>query len=60
LYREWGPLQSSTPLRDTLYTGVGVTAVISKNWDTSFFYNAAAGNPNMVSQNIFWSIGMKF
>ncbi|MFZ4116280.1 MAG: autotransporter outer membrane beta-barrel domain-containing protein, partial [Chthoniobacterales bacterium] len=51
---------SSTPLRDTLYTGVGFTAAISKNWDTSFFYNAAAGNPNMVSQNIFWGVGIKF
>lgn len=51
---------SSTPLRDTLYTGVGFTVEYRRNWHTGFFYNAAAGNQNMVSQNIFWSLGMKF
>ena len=51
---------SSTPLRDTLYTGIGVTVEFAKKWNTSFFYNAAAGNNNLESQNIFWSIGAKF
>jgi len=51
---------SSAPLRDTLYTGVGFTVDFSKKWNSSLFYNAAAGNVDMVSQNIFWSIGMKF
>lgn len=51
---------SSAPLRDTLYTGVGVTLEYKKNWNTAFFYNAAAGNNDLVSQNIFWSVGAKF
>ena len=51
---------SSSPLRDTLYTGVGVTLEYKKNWNTAFFYNAAAGNNDLVSQNIFWSVGAKF
>jgi hypothetical protein len=51
---------SSAPLRDTLYTGIGVTLEFAKRWDTSFFYNAAAGNQDLMSQNIFWSLGVKF
>ena len=51
---------SATPIRDFLYTGVGVTVEIGKRWNTSFFYNAAAGNQDLVSQNIFWSAGVKF
>jgi len=51
---------SAAPLRDTLYTGVGVTLEFKKNWNTAFFYNAAAGNSDLVSQNIFWSAGVKF
>jgi len=51
---------SSAPLRDTLYTGVGVTLEFNKRWNTAFFYNAAAGNNDLVSQNIFWSAGVKF
>ena len=51
---------SATPLRDTLYTGVGVTLEYKKTWNTAFFYNAAAGNSDLVSQNIFWSVGAKF
>jgi autotransporter-associated beta strand protein len=51
---------SSAPLRDTLYTGVGVTLEYKKRWNTAFFYNAAAGNSDLVSQNIFWSLGCKF
>ena len=51
---------SATPNRDTLYTGVGVTLEYGKKWNTAFFYNAAAGNQNITSQNIFWSAGVKF
>ena len=51
---------SSTPLRDTLYTGIGVTLEFKKRWNTAFFYNAAAGNSDLISQNIFWSAGVKF
>jgi autotransporter-associated beta strand protein len=51
---------SSTGIRDYLYTGVGVTVEFSKRWNTSLFYNAVAGNNNLTSQNIFWSLGLKF
>jgi hypothetical protein len=33
---------------------------IGKRWNTALFYNASAGNQNLVSQNIFWSAGVKF
>jgi hypothetical protein len=32
----------------------------AKKWNTSLFYNASAGNSDLVSQNIFWSAGFKF
>ena len=51
---------SATPIRDFLYSGVGFTVEFAKRWNTSFFYNAAAGNSDLVSQNIFLSAGVKF
>jgi len=52
--------ESNTPLRDFLYTGIGVTIEFKQRWNTSIFYNAAAGNSDLQSQNVFWSLGMKF
>ena len=51
---------SSAPLRDFLYAGLGVTLEFKERWFTSIFYNAAAGNSDLQSQNIFWSFGCKF
>ena len=51
---------SDTGIRDYLYTGVGFTVELGKKWNTSFFYNAAAGNSDLTSQNIFWSAGIMF
>jgi hypothetical protein len=51
---------SAAPIRAFLYTGVGFTVEFAKNWNTSFFYNAAAGNNDLTSQSIFWSAGLKF
>ena len=51
---------SSTGIRDYLYTGLGFTVEFAKRWNTSLFYNAVAGNNNLTSQNIFWSLGVKF
>jgi len=51
---------SATGIRDYLYTGVGFTVELGRRWNTAFFYNAAAGNSYLVSQNIFWSAGVKF
>jgi outer membrane autotransporter protein len=51
---------SSTPIRDFLYTGIGFSVELLNKWTTSFFYNAAAGNSDLQSQNIFLSFGAKF
>ena len=51
---------SAAPIRDTLYTGVGFTVEFAKRWNTSLFYNAAAGNADTRSENIFWSAGVRF
>ena len=51
---------SNAPLRDFLYTGIGVTMEFKKRWFTSIFYNASAGNNDLTSQNIFWGMGVKF
>ncbi|MBX9577981.1 MAG: autotransporter domain-containing protein, partial [Chthoniobacterales bacterium] len=51
---------STTPLRDSLYTGVGFTVNLDKKYDASFFYNASACNPSIMSQNFFVSLGTKF
>ena len=51
---------SSTPIRDWLYTGVGFTVAVGARWNASLFYNAAAGNQNLVSENVFASVGVNF
>ena len=51
---------SSAPIRDTLYTGVGFTVEYANRWNASVFYNASAGNSDLVSQNVFLSLGTKF
>jgi hypothetical protein len=49
-----------TPLRDTFYTGIGFTAKLGSRWNSSVFYNAAAGNRDLVSQNVFLALGANF
>ncbi len=51
---------SATGIRDYLYTGVGFTVEFAKRWNSSLFYNASAGNADLVSQNVFWSAGVTF
>jgi autotransporter-associated beta strand protein len=51
---------SNAPLRDFLYTGIGFTVQFKQIWNASIFYNAAAGNKDLQSQNIFFSLGFKF
>ncbi len=51
---------STTPTRNTFFTGIGVTLNLAKKYDASFFYNASACNPSLVSQNFFLSLGMNF
>lgn len=51
---------TTTPQRDFFYAGAGIGAVLDDKWEASFFYNAAAGNQDLVSHNLFLSIGVKF
>ena len=51
---------TTTPNRDSLYTGIGFTVNFAKKYDASFFYNASAGNNDLVSQNFFASLGTRF
>jgi autotransporter-associated beta strand protein len=51
---------SAAPLRDSVYSGIGVTLEYRDRWHTGFFYNAAFGNNDLTSQNFFWSLGLKF
>ncbi|MFI0348457.1 MAG: autotransporter outer membrane beta-barrel domain-containing protein, partial [Chthoniobacterales bacterium] len=51
---------TTAPLRDSVYTGVGFTVNFAKKYDASFFYNTTSGNSNLMSQNIFTSLGVKF
>ena len=51
---------TQTPLRDTFYTGIGFTAKLGSRWNSSLFYNTAAGNRDLVSQNIFLALGANF
>jgi uncharacterized protein YhjY with autotransporter beta-barrel domain len=52
--------QSSAPIRDSLYAGVGFTINLADKWNASLFYNASAGNADLSSQNVFLSIGRNF
>lgn len=46
--------------RDAFYTGVGVTAAYKKRYTASIFYNCYACNQDLISQNIFLSLGVNF
>jgi hypothetical protein len=50
----------NTEWPDALYTGVGVTADYKKRYSASFFYNCYACNQDLISQNIFLSLGVNF
>lgn len=39
---------------------MGLLCQSLESFKMSFFYNAAAGNSDLQSQNIFWSLGLKF
>ncbi len=51
---------STTPQRDSFYTGIGFSLNLAKKYDASFFYNASTCNPSLVSQNIFIAFGVEF
>ena len=52
--------ETSRPQQDYFYAGAGLGFDFGDTWKASFFYNAAAGNQDLVSHNIYLSIGAKF
>jgi T5SS/PEP-CTERM-associated repeat protein len=52
--------QSSAPLRDFFYGGVGVGFAIGQNWQVSVLWNASAANSDLSSQNVFISAAARF
>jgi outer membrane autotransporter protein len=52
--------ETDEPLRDFLYAGAGIGWSWGKHWEGYVSYAASAGNPQIVSHNIFLGVGMKF
>ena len=52
--------QAAQPQQDYFYAGAGLGLDFGGAWEVSFFYNAAAGNQDLTSQNIYLSVGAKF
>ena len=52
--------QSSAPLRDFFYGGVGVGFAIGQNWQVTVLWNASAANADLASQNIYISAAARF
>ena len=52
--------QSSAPLRDFFYGGVGVGFAIGQNWQVSVLWNASAANADLASQNVYISAAARF
>lgn len=52
--------QTSTPDRDSVFTGAGITAQFGEAWNTFFFYNADFGSSDFVSHSISGGLGVKF
>lgn len=51
---------SSTPQRDSFFPSCSVMVALGDRWNTSLSYSVVAGNQDIISQNIFWNIEMKF
>ena len=52
--------ETDDPLRDFLYAGVGLGWAWGDRWEGYLSYSASAGNPQVISQNIFLGVGVKF
>ncbi len=48
------------PLRDFLYAGAGIGWEWGDRWEGYVSYSASAGNPQVISHNIFLGVGVKF
>jgi outer membrane autotransporter protein len=52
--------QSSAPLRDFFYGGVGLGFAIGPTWQVSVLWNASAANADLASQNVYISAAARF
>lgn len=52
--------QSSAPLRDFFYGGVGVGFAIGPTWQVTVLWNASAANADLASQNVYISAAARF
>lgn len=52
--------ETEDPLRDFLYGGVGLNIEFLDRWNFFFSYAAAAGNPDLISNNFYFGAGLKF
>ena len=52
--------ETDEPLRDFLYAGAGIGWSWGDRWEGYVSYSASAGNPQLVSHNIFAGVGVKF
>ncbi len=52
--------QTSQPQQDYFYGGAGMGFEIGETWNAGVYWNAAAGNADLVSQNFYFSVGAEF
>jgi outer membrane autotransporter protein len=52
--------ETSAPQRDFLYAGAGIGWAMGDRWEGYVSYSASAGNPQLISHNIFLGVGVKF
>jgi outer membrane autotransporter protein len=51
---------TSTPERNFFYGGAGVSFTIDSRWQVIALWNCAAGNADLISQNVYLSLNAKF
>ena len=51
---------TSTPERNFFYGGAGVSFAIDSRWQVIALWNCAAGNADLLSQNVYLSLNAKF
>jgi len=52
--------ETSTPARDSVFAGAGLTSQFGPNWNAFFFYNADFGRNDYLGHYISGGVGIKF
>jgi outer membrane autotransporter protein len=52
--------ETEEPLRDFLYAGAGISWAWGERWEGYVSYSASAGNPQLISHNIYLGVGVNF